>query len=325
VNMATVVSINISEKKGTVKSPVPEAMVMAHGVAGDAHAGPWHRQISILSREIVEAFGRDAGRVFSWGAFGENLTTEGLDLTSVSLLDRLRIGEVELEITQIGKKCHGGGCAIFHQVGQCVMPKEGIFARVIRGGTIRSGGTLVHVPRHLRIRILTLSDRASRGDYEDLSGPAMQDELEARFKESRWRLEISRLVLPDEAAGLRETLTEAIDSGVDIIFTTGGTGIGPRDITPDVVAPLLNKTLPGIMEFIRQKHGERLPAALLSRSIAGTSGQTLLFTLPGSVKAVREYLEVIIPVLEHALLMLRGIDAHASAPMTYSTATFSPV
>ena len=95
-----------------------------------------------------------------------------------------------------------------------------------------------------------------------------------------------------------------------MIFTTGGTGIGPRDITPDVVAPMLDRELPGVMEFIRMKHGERLPSALLSRSVAGTIGNMLIYTLPGSVKAVREYTAEILRTLPHSLLMLHGINAH---------------
>ena len=97
---------------------------------------------------------------------------------------------------------------------------------------------------------------------------------------------------------------------MDVLFTTGGTGIGPRDITPDVVIPLLDREIPGIMEFIRVKHGERLPSALLSRSVAGTIGEMLIYTLPGSVKAVREYTEEILRTLPHSLHMIKGIDAH---------------
>lgn len=308
--MARIASVNISTEKGVVKIPVPEAEANGSGLRGDAHAGPWHRQVSLLSKESIDGFGKQAGRSFACGAFAENLTTEGLDFSALALFDRLDAGEAELEITQFGKACHGEGCAIFKQAGRCVMPKDGVFARVLKGGRIRPGDPLVHRARPLRVRIITLSDRASRGEYSDRSGPAVQEGLETRFKDCRWHLDISRLILPDDEAGLREALAGDINSGTEIVFTTGGTGIGPRDITPDVVVPMLDKLLPGVMEFVRMKHGERLPASLLSRSVAGTAKSTLVFTLPGSEKAVKEYLEAILPLVEHALLMMRGIDAH---------------
>ncbi len=307
---ATIVSINISVEKGTTKTPVPEAEITACGMVGDAHAGAWHRQISLLSQECVAFFGRQSGTVYRAGDFAENLTTEGVDLSQVAIRDTFTSGDVELEVTQIGKACHGGGCAIFRSVGACVMPKEGIFCRVLHGGRLRPGDAITHHPRPLRVRVITVSDRASRGVYEDRSGPAVEAAVAAHFVGMRWHLEISRSLVPDEAEPLRNRLAEAIAGGVDLIITTGGTGIGPRDITPDVVTPLLNKELPGIMDFVRMKHGERLPSALLSRSLAGVAGQSLIYTLPGSVKAVAEYLAVILPTVEHSLLMLSGIDAH---------------
>ncbi len=161
-----------------------------------------------------------------------------------------------------------------------------------------------------KIRIITLSDRASAGEYEDLSGPEIEKLLIAEFKATSWRITVERVLIPDEAAPLKQEIERATKEGVDILFTTGGTGIGPRDITPDVVGPMLDREIPGIMEFIRMKHGERLPSALLSRSVAGTMGEMLVFTLPGSVKAVREYIAEIQRILPHSLLMLRGIDSH---------------
>jgi len=125
----TVVSVNISEKKGTIKIPVPEIVLNKLGVANDAHAGDWHRQVSLLADESVQRFTHAAGRKINYGEFAENITTKGLELVNTHPLDRLTIGDVELEITQIGKECHGTSCAIFKEVGNCVMPKEGIFAR----------------------------------------------------------------------------------------------------------------------------------------------------------------------------------------------------
>jgi molybdenum cofactor synthesis domain-containing protein len=107
-----------------------------------------------------------------------------------------------------------------------------------------------------------------------------------------------------------DTLNTCIGSGADILFTTGGTGIGPRDITPEVVRPMLDKEIPGIMEMIRVKYGMMMPNALLSRSFAGTLSNGLIYALPGNPKAVSEYMTEILPTLEHSLMMLHGIDKH---------------
>jgi molybdopterin adenylyltransferase len=162
-----VVSVNISEKKGTIKVPVAEIRLNELGVAGDAHAGEWHRQVSLLADESVQRFTHAAGRSIQYGEFAENITTKGLELVNTHPLDRLTIGDVELEITQIGKECHGTSCAIFKEVGNCVMPKEGIFARVLKNGIVKAGNKVVYVPRIYKVTIITLSDRASRGEYSD--------------------------------------------------------------------------------------------------------------------------------------------------------------
>jgi molybdenum cofactor synthesis domain-containing protein len=121
---------------------------------------------------------------------------------------------------------------------------------------------------------------------------------------------IETSLIPDDANLLQNLITGHTENAVDIIITTGGTGIGPRDITPDVVAPMLEKQIPGIMEMIRFKYGSQKPNALLSRAIAGVIGKTLIYTLPGSVKAVNEYMNEILPTLKHSIIMLHQIDSH---------------
>ena len=130
-----VLSINISEKKGEQKKPVERAVLRRdHGIVGDAHAGKWHRQVSLLATEDIDSM-RSKGIELDYGDFAENITTEGIELHRLPIGTRLHIGEVILEITQIGKKCHHG-CVIYKAVGDCVMPRRGIFARVVRGGEI---------------------------------------------------------------------------------------------------------------------------------------------------------------------------------------------
>ena len=139
----SVVAVNISLKKGEQKTPVPAVELREnHGIVGDAHAGDWHRQISLLAEESIDKM-RRLGLDVDPGAFAENVTTRGLDLVALPIGTRLRVGEALLEVTQIGKECHNR-CAIFYQAGDCVMPKEGIFARVLRGGTV-TAGTVVEV------------------------------------------------------------------------------------------------------------------------------------------------------------------------------------
>lgn len=304
-----VISINLSEQTGTIKRPVPEIRIDDRGIAGDAHAGAWHRQVSLLAKESIDRFAAEAGRSFAPGEFAENITTCGLDLNRVGILDRFQIGEVELEVTQRGKACHGDGCAIFREVGRCVMPKEGIFCRVIHGGTVRAGDAIAYTAKVLRFLVITLSDRASRGEYDDRSGPAVKVALETFFRDRR-PTKIDLVLIADDSERLRCELQAAREDGVDVVFTTGGTGVGPRDITPDVVAFVADKTIPGIMEHIRVKYGREKPNALLSRSVAAVFGDTLIYTLPGSVKAVREYMGEILKTMEHLMFMVRGLDTH---------------
>jgi molybdopterin adenylyltransferase len=305
-----VISLNISKKRGTTKEPVPVIEIDDRGIVGDAHADEWHRQISLLATESIARFSEKADRAFTYGDFAENITTQGLDLLKTRPLDRFKIGpDVELEVTQLGKKCHGG-CAIYQEVGQCVMPKEGIFCRVIQPGSIEPGMSIDHHQRSLKCHIITLSDRASQGVYTDRSGPRIRERLEAYLTDRRWRLESSSIVIEDDANRLREELTAARDAGAGLIFTTGGTGIGPRDIAPETVTALADKIIPGIMEYLRMKHADENPNVLLSRAVAAVMGNCLVFTLPGSVKAVDEYLNEILKILEHSIFMLHGLDVH---------------
>ena len=139
--MSRVTSVNISEKKGTVKHPIEEARLLPHhGIVGDAHAGDWHRQVSMLAEESVDKL-RGALPQLKAGAFAENITTEGIVLNDLLPGTRLRLGEAEVEVTQIGKECHGE-CAIRKAAGTCVMPTEGIFAVVRREGVVHPGDTV---------------------------------------------------------------------------------------------------------------------------------------------------------------------------------------
>ncbi len=305
-----VLSVNISEKKGTIKIPAGEITLNHEGIQGDAHGGKWHRQVSLLGKESLEKTEPSLGRKLAYGEFAENITTEGFPLYQMKPLDRLKSGPIVLEVTQIGKKCHGSNCAIFQETGNCVMPKEGIFCRVLKGGELKAGDILEYHPRTIQVHIVTLSDRASQGIYEDKSGPLLKNLAEAFFSESGRTVSVKNTVMPDDEMQLEALLKSLVKENTDIIFTTGGTGIGPRDITPDVIKKLIDKEIPGIMEMIRVKYGMQFSNALLSRSIAGVAGKTLLYALPGNPKAVKEYCDEIFKTVEHSFRMLYNIDEH---------------
>ncbi len=305
-----ILSVNISKEKGTVKKPVKKIRLIKKGIEGDAHAGEWHRQVSLLANESIKKFEEFAGRRINYGEFAENITTEGMVLYKTNPFDILYNDNIKLEITQIGKECHGDDCAIFREVGNCVMPREGIFARVIKGGYMKAGDELIYKPKVFKVKVITLSDRASRGDYKDRSGPEICRMVQEYFDKIKWKVDIDNTIIPDDRDKLRSILVNEKESATDVVITTGGTGIGERDFTPDVVSEFLDKKIPGIMDLIRIKYGMEKPNASLSRGVAGVMGRSLVYTLPGSVKAVREYIAEITKTMQHLIYMLHSIDVH---------------
>ena len=301
-------SLNISTEKGTIKTPVDRIEINETGVKGDAHAGYWHRQVSLLAVESLKKAEDQNKRKFNFGDFGENITTEGIELHRCNILDQFQCGDVLLEVTQIGKKCHTG-CEIMQKVGTCIMPIEGIFCRVLKGGELKVGEELNYIPKQVKIAIITLSDRAYRGEYKDLSGPRVKEILLDYFHNDKKDCHIDLEIMPDDAGTLTDLLSKAADR-YNLIITTGGTGIGPRDITVETVRPMLSKEIPGVMEYIRVKYGSWKPNALLSRGVAGILGKAIIYTIPGSEKAADEYMKEIIKTLNHTMMMQYGIDTH---------------
>lgn len=301
-----VIATNIAKQKGVPKTAVSEIIIDQLGVHGDAHAGLGLRQVSLLSKESIDEFVTRTKKNIAYGAFGENLTVSGIKLSTTAVLDQFRINDVRLEITQVGKKCHGEVCAIYREVGECVMPKEGIFCRVLSPGKIAAGDAIEYLPHRLKILIITLSDRAHAGVYADKSGMEAKELITNFFIPTKWHWQIEQVLIPDDANLLQQHLQRALDQQVDLIFTLGGTGIGPKDITVETVQKFCDKIVPGVMEQIRMKYSTN-PHVLLSRSIFGIARQTQIYTLPGSVRAVKEYLDEIFKVMEHGVFMLHGM------------------
>ena len=154
----------------------------------------------------------------------------------------------------------------------------------------------------IKLAILTLSDKASKGERVDESGKAIKDLVEAKG----WKV-VHQTVLPDDENEIIRKLITLSDSGdVDIILTTGGTGLSPRDVTPEATKAVIDREAPGFSEAIRNLSISKTPYAMLSRAVSGIRGKTLIINLPGSVKGVRESLELLLPVLPHAVEILRG-------------------
>ena len=306
--MGRVEALCTGGKKGERKRPADSAVFRAgHGLEGDAHAGDWHRQVSLLAAEDVERVRRQGLPNLVPGDFAENVVLSGLDLGALGLGSRLRLGrDATLTITQIGKVCHSA-CAIGRVTGDCIMPRLGLFARVTAGGTVRAGDAaevLAAVPRErFQAVVLTISDRCSRGEARDTAGPAVAERLGRALGAHVYGQEI----LPDEREVIAKRLAHYCDGhSIDLVLTVGGTGFAPRDVTPEATREVLERLAPGLGEAMRMASLAKTPHAMLSRGVSGMRGSTLVVNLPGSERAAVENLEAILPALEHGLAKLRG-------------------
>lgn len=303
--MGKIVGICTSEKRGTVKTEQKEVNLIENwGLEGDAHGGSWHRQVSLLSYEKIQNF-REKGADVALGAFGENLIIEGYDFRDLPVGTRFRIGDAILEMTQIGKNCHSH-CEIYKRMGDCIMPREGVFAEVVKGGHIKVGDKVEQLPldenRPFTAAVITLSDKGSRGEREDKSGPEA-----VRIAEEAGYIVKESLLLPDEKETLKKELKRLADQRqINVVFTTGGTGFSERDVTPEATIEVCNRMANGIAEAIRNYSMTITPRAMFSRGVSGIRGKTLIINLPGSPKAVKEAMEFLLPHLEHGLGVLRG-------------------
>ncbi|MBR3499323.1 MAG: MOSC domain-containing protein [Selenomonadaceae bacterium] len=300
--MGKINAICISERRGTSKKFVGSAaFVTEFGIDGDAHAGDWHRQVSFLGQAEIDAF-KARGAQVEAGAFGENIIAEGFTFKELAVGTRLRSGDVFFEITQIGKECHAH-CAIYNRVGDCIMPREGVFARVLHGGKISVGDELELAGKiPLDAAIITVSDRGFHGLREkDLSGDKCEEILSA----AGYKI-FSRTTVPDVKKLIVDKLIELADAGVGLILTTGGTGFAIRDITPEATLEVCTRLAPGIPEAMRNLSLQVTGRAMLSRAVAGLRKRSLIVNLPGSPKAVDECLNFVLPQLRHGIEILRG-------------------
>ncbi|MFA7116396.1 MAG: molybdenum cofactor synthesis domain-containing protein [Bacteroidales bacterium] len=332
-----ILSVNISKEKGTPKYPVSSITLDTKGIIHDAHRGQDHKHISLLNIEFYPPFTsekqfaildcKDSEKsvkinklIYSengkpnYGIYAENLTVKSSPsdnfryLKQCNIGDRFVCGELVMEVSQIGKHCEMEKCQLYKVVGTCEMPKEGIFTRVLHGGTLKAGDELKYIPKVWKTAVITLSTRAYNGIYEDLSGPLLSDRIKNFCQKNHWPTKPYYKILSDDSKSLKAEVKKLIDENYDFIFTTGGTGIGPSDITVDTLRPLLDKEIPSIMDFIKMKYGAKNPNALISTSIAGIASNSIIFCVPGSVKAVKEYIDEIEKVIGHMYKMHIGLS-----------------
>lgn len=308
--MGKIVAVCLSNKRGVPKKNVKKGTLKeGHGLIGDAHAGPGLRQVSLLAKESLREI-RKRGLKLGCGGFGENLTTKDIELTSLLVGTRLKAGEAILEVTKIGKECKKP-CSIYKRWGNCILPSQGIFAKVLKGGIVEENDSIqVLNSKSISAGIVIVSDRSASGQRKDESGKLIMDALKIIDAEA-----IRYKVIPDEGRLISSTLTLWADEGIlDLIITSGGTGFSPRDVTPEVTKEILDKETPGLPEMMRARSATKTKLAYLSRGVAGIRKSTLIINLPGSPKGAKECLDIISPILGHAIEVMKSKvkDCHSA-------------
>ena len=306
--MGRVEAICVSIKKGEKKSPRPSARLVGnHGIEGDAHAGPWHRQVSLLAAEDIETMRRRALPDLKSGDFAENLVVSGVDIGALGLGSRLQVGvEVDLTVTQLGKACHHR-CAIFYQTGDCIMPRLGLFARVLRGGTVSVGDTAVvlqTVPRKkLQAVILSLSDSCARGEANDTAGPAVERFLESCLQAHVYASER----IPEDRDKIAARLRHYSNwHSVDIVLVVGGTGFSPSDMLPEAETAVMEWPTAHLDDSLQCLSREMTPMALFPRGTSAIRNGTLIVGLPGLERGSVQDVRTVLPSFAQVVAKLRG-------------------
>jgi molybdenum cofactor synthesis domain-containing protein len=303
----TIISVNTSRHKGK-KSPVGREvrLIQDSGIEGDFHAGRGHRQISLLDQKHIRAF-ENGGRKIGPGDFGENIVCAGLNLDAAGLGSEFSIGpEAKLAVTQIGKDCLSP-CEIYRNLGDCIMPRTGLFCRVLKGGGLSAGSEIrevKHIERScIQAAVLVMSDSCSAGTRTDTAGRAVSEIITKNLRGHLFALEI----LPDQKHRIVESLRKYVSmKGLDLILCVGGTGFSPSDCTPEATLEVIDRLAPGLDEMMRAASMRSNPHGCLSRGVSGIKNRTLIVNLPGSERAACENLKAILPALPHGLLKLRG-------------------
>lgn len=307
------ISVNLGRLKGAPKHPIDEGFLSPEwGLEGDAHGGNWDRQISLFPMEAVALVPKAIRESFEENTYSENLTIDGIPPEKLRRGTVLSIGDAVIKVLEIGKKTFEPP----EKGRPYIVSREGRFGRVLKRGIVKPGN-LVEIreegipgPEAPRLVLITLSDKGAKGEREDVSG---------RFL--TWyaaRLDASVLfsaIIPDDKQVIKDALVKGINAKADLILTTGGTGLAPRDVTPDATLEVIDREVPGFSEAMRAESLRKTPHAMVSRAVSGIAERTLIINLPGSPKAVAECMEVIFPALRHAIDKLRGDPAECATEL----------
>ena len=296
-----------SESKGVKKTLTSRGQLLAgFGLEGDAHGGEWHRQVSLLDVADVEIMRRRLPDL-EFGAFAENLVLAGVDLAALGLGSRLRLGrEAEVVFTQRGKTCHSR-CAIYYQTGDCIMPRLGVFARVLASGNIQIGDEVEVLEAIgmdvLQAVVIIASDSSSRGEANDTAGPRIAELVRYHLNAHVYATE----VVPDEDDSMAERLCHyANGPRVDLVLVVGGTGLAPRNVTPEAVHEIADGRVPILDETMRAASLQSTNNAVLSLAPCAIRNRTLILSVPGSWKAEEDNLHAVLPALSLGIAKLRG-------------------
>ncbi|WP_423128217.1 molybdenum cofactor synthesis domain-containing protein [Gaoshiqia sp. Z1-71] len=306
-----IVSLNRSENGKLTKTPLENIRWNDGEAFNDSHGEPHRLQPEKPEHETTGTFTGSTGDVINRGNSTVIIGLRGLTMTNVHPLDQFVCGTVQLEVTRTGAITPGADCVVVRETEPASLPPEGISCRIIKGGELRTGDEIRFQPKEFTILVITLSDRCYSGSLEDTGGPMVVQKIRSLMDTNDRKSKIETAILPDEPKLIAKKMKSAFENNYDLIVTTGSTGIGPRDIAPETIKPLLDKEIPGIMDRIRIKYGAEKPNALISRAIAGTKSKTLVFAIPGSLRAVNEYMEEINQIIFHCFDMLYAIDHHS--------------
>ncbi len=298
------ISVNLGKIRGVPKHPVQEGTLTPDwGLVGDAHGGDWDQQISLFPVETLALVPKSIRAGFEENSFSENLTIEGIPPEKLRPGTILSVGSADIKILKIGKVSFEPP-----ESGRpYIVSREGRFGRVLKGGIVKPGDRVKVLeegrtePDAPKLFLVTLSDKGSKGEREDISGRFL-----SWYATRLGAAILSSVIIPDEKALIKETLMKGVRAGADLILTTGGTGLAPRDVTPEATLEVIDREVPGFAEAMRAESLKITPHAMASRAVSGIAGRTLIINLPGSPKAVAECMEVIFPALRHAIEKLRG-------------------
>ena len=281
-----IVAVCKSVHKGERKANVGQARLIENfGMDGDAHAGPWDTQIRLLAQEsIYKALKK--GLKVGPGDFSENITTRGIELSKLSVGTKLKLGEeVVLEITQKGKDCTKK-CTIYNMIGDCIMPQEGVYAKVLQGGTVTVGSD-IKVFLDVSVGVVYLTEVLKN---ENTTRIIIEETLKS------WELEYIQSEKCSNRDALKHTIEQMCNDGINIVFTVGGSGILMRDYAPEVLSEIMDKELPGVANLIRAKHLTQF-CALTYCGRAGIRGKTVIVNLPDDNEVLKKSLQEVLPFI----------------------------